>query len=274
MESLSLFKVVMMLWKVCPPAILLLGTFGNVMTLVILRHMDFMSTYFVALAVSDLLFLYTNPLESFLWNVFDIDVLASNEVTVVVVTVLLMALCAHLLAVFTIQRTQEDDNTTSSLCTFNDDEDLAYYDEIVFNWIDLLFSSCIPVVLLFVGNTVLVLTVVRSTHRARRLSAGQRNSQAKREKTASSLTLTLIGVSVTYLVLTLPVCVVSLVTFNVDWANQDVHFRARFELLWTVSVIMWYSNSAVNFYIYCLTGAKFRKKCLRLLCCCIARATR
>ena len=73
-EFLAPYQVAVTLWKVCPPVILLLGTFGNCMTLVILRTMPrrgssgSMSLFFVALAVSDLVLLYTGLLRQWLYH--------------------------------------------------------------------------------------------------------------------------------------------------------------------------------------------------------------
>ena len=80
MESLPQYQVAMTLWKVCPPVILLLGTFGNCMTLVILHTMPrggssgSMSLFFAALAVSDLALLYTGLLRQWLYRTVTLDV--------------------------------------------------------------------------------------------------------------------------------------------------------------------------------------------------------
>ncbi|XP_025104593.1 uncharacterized protein LOC112570391 [Pomacea canaliculata] len=67
--ELSLFsQATEMMWKFIPPVILVLGTFGNVMTIVMMRRMSegqsshTMSLYFTALAVSDLVLLYAGLL--------------------------------------------------------------------------------------------------------------------------------------------------------------------------------------------------------------------
>ena len=72
LESTAPYRAAETLWKVCPPVILLLGTFGNSMILAILRIMPqgaargAMSLFFAALAVSDLVLLYTGLLRQWL----------------------------------------------------------------------------------------------------------------------------------------------------------------------------------------------------------------
>ena len=85
-ESLAPYQVAVTLWQVSPPVILLLGTFGNCMTLVILRTMPrggssgSMSLFFAALAVSDLALLYTGLLRQWLYRTFMLDVRELHDV--------------------------------------------------------------------------------------------------------------------------------------------------------------------------------------------------
>ena len=85
-ESMAPYQVAVTLWQVCPPVILLLGTFGNCMTLVILRTMPrggssgSMSLLFAALAVSDLVLLYTGLLRQWLYRTFMLDVRELHDV--------------------------------------------------------------------------------------------------------------------------------------------------------------------------------------------------
>ena len=85
-ESMAPYQVAVTLWKVCPPVILLLGTFGNCMTLVILRTMPrggssgSMSLFFAALAVSDLALLYTGLLRQWLYHTVTLDLRVVHDV--------------------------------------------------------------------------------------------------------------------------------------------------------------------------------------------------
>ena len=86
MESLPQYQAALTLWQVCPPVILLLGTLGNCMTLVILRTMPrggssgSMSLFFAALAVSDLALLYTGLLRQWLYRTVTLDLRTLHDV--------------------------------------------------------------------------------------------------------------------------------------------------------------------------------------------------
>ena len=181
--------------------------------------------------------------------------------------VLLVAINAHQLAAISLQKPST--SVTAELCVYedNDDDALNVYAVYIFPWIDLVVSSFLPSSLLLVGNVLLATTVTRSARLARRLTAAPTGSDRRsdvREKAASSLTVTLMSVSVTYLCLTLPVSIFFVLQPYVAWGHA--RRNAWTELAWAVVNLMWYCNSTVNFYLYCLTGTRFRAQCKRLLC--------
>jgi hypothetical protein len=73
------------MWVVVPPVILLVGTVGNIMTLIIFHKMrreknrgssssHSMTYFFSCLAISDLLLLYTGLLRRWLMYIADFDI--------------------------------------------------------------------------------------------------------------------------------------------------------------------------------------------------------
>ena len=181
--------------------------------------------------------------------------------------VLSVAINAHLLAAFRLYKPPINGTSNFCLTLIDDDDALSVYAVYVFPWIDLVVSSFLPSSLLLVGNVLLATTVTRSARLARRLTAaptGWDRRSDVREKAASSLTVTLMSVSVTYICLTLPVCIFIVLQPYVAWGDARRHAWA--ELVWVVVNLMWYCNSTVNFYLYCLTGTRFRAQCKRLLC--------
>ena len=99
------------------------------------------------------------------------------------------------------------------------------------------------------------------------LSAGQCGQAKSREKKVSSVTLTLVIVSITFIILCLPFSLYILLTdFVLDKIpGKNVFSRSLKELVYEIINWLWCWNSAVNFYLYCLTGSKFRTECLRVL---------
>ena len=178
-----------------------------------------------------------------------------------------MAINAHHLAALRLYKPPINGTSKFCLTMIDDDDALSVYAVYVFPWIDLVVSSFLPSSLLLVGNVLLATTVTRSARLARRLTAAPTGSDRRsdvREKAASSLTVTLMSVSVTYLCLTLPVSIFIVLQPYVAWGDSRRH--AWSELVWALVNLMWYCNSTVNFYLYCLTGTRFRAQCKRLLC--------
>ncbi|KAL8581215.1 hypothetical protein ACOMHN_038315 [Nucella lapillus] len=75
-EDLLTYRLALLLWKVYPPVVILLGTFGNVMSIVIMSRMtseeSTVNIFFIAIAVGDLLVLYSGMMmNSWLEITFD-----------------------------------------------------------------------------------------------------------------------------------------------------------------------------------------------------------
>jgi hypothetical protein len=85
-----------------------------------------------------------------------------------------------------------------------------------------------------------------------------------RKKMATSLTMTLAVLTSTFIVLTLPLHA------DILWKYEhigdggdsevDAELEGRSELCYAIFTLMWYTNSAVNFFLYCLSGTKFRRE--------------
>ena len=147
------------------------------------------------------------------------------------------------------------------LCLFASEEYREFFSQ-VWPSVDMAFSSFIPFALIIASNVVLVKTVRQSMRDARQtLAAGSRDQLKVRESQASGMTLTLVCVSLAFLVLTAPLCVFLLVRrrggdFSVR--VRDVDEAADNFFAEAVGNVLWLSNNAVNFYIYVLTGSRYR----------------
>ncbi|KAL8600204.1 hypothetical protein ACOMHN_062494 [Nucella lapillus] len=78
-----------------------------------------------------------------------------------------------------------------------------------------------------------------------------------------------LALSCTFLVLTLPVYVFYGVWYqDVDmFVRQTPEMLANMKLISTVTHLLWYTNSAINFLLYCLTGTKYRNEFLNWILC-------
>ena len=167
------------------------------------------------------------------------------------------------------------------------------------SWIYLLTNAVIPFTIILVFN----LRIINQVHlRSRRLALrtvslgglqdvesmnsamsdgcafeNHESSTSSRERMTSSrdaqLTVTLLLVTMALLVLALPLYV-HYVTFMFLDRYQTPLSLARFSFSYNFTNNLYYTSSAINFFLYCLSGSKFRQDLKNMLGECFSRATR
>ncbi|KAL8562140.1 hypothetical protein ACOMHN_041975 [Nucella lapillus] len=160
------------------------------------------------------------------------------------------------------------DNGTSYKCTLAT-QDYNHFHTNIFVYIEVLVYSSLPFALLVLSNSALAWKLVASAKRASdNLTEGSRQV-LNRERAANSVTLTVMVVSFTFLVLTLP----STINFVVNHLiyigytkTSLIQFLEALSITF-VCTLLGHTNHAVNFYLYCLTGRRFREEFLKVLCC-------
>ena len=91
---------------------------------------------------------------------------------------------------------------------------------------------------------------------------GNQKSVARKDK-AHSMTVILIVTSMAYLIFSMPTCIVSVVTNSMDvLGSADTVL-----LVETLGVFGWFASMSTNFYLYLLSGERFRKEARKILCC-------
>ncbi|KAL8607500.1 hypothetical protein ACOMHN_004470 [Nucella lapillus] len=238
---------------ILPPALFLLGNFGNVMTIIIMRRMSMEGTtnniYFSAVAASDVVCLSQATLPLWLSHMLGYDVTVTHDVLCKTnLFFLILASCSSCwyLVCLTVQRAMSvvwphrvslmctrrtvivliaaiptslamfysryiifrgrvpDSNGTTYYCT-TIDENYATYVQLVLIYVEASFYTFIPYTLIGLSNGVLIWKLTMSVKESgRRLTQGDSEQVVAREKAANSVTLTLIVVSLSFLVLTLP----------------------------------------------------------------------
>ena len=191
-----------------------------------------------------------------------------NAVTVVVSIDLFCALTnAHLLYGHSLQPT-EDSQTAVCFYSFVSDGYRMFFRR-DWVWVDMMMAVFLPFACLLVTNTVLVRKVGQSLREARdTLAEGRSDPFASRDKKLSSMTLTLIVTSVAFLLLTSPIVVYTIWYGTLAYeALNDVRLRATIHLASNAGLLLWYTNLGINFYLYCLTGARYRAEFVRLVGC-------
>ena len=329
LESLPAYRASVQLKQIYLPLIIVAGTFGNVIVVVIHCRLppnqkSSMSVYFTALAISDTTTLWTGWfyfLETFgvtltveyhvqkhyndvimdalcrigVWISYAFNHMSawilvamtmhravsivwphgtsklSKRCNAVMVVVFIVSFCAltnaHLLYGHSLQPT-EDSQTAVCFYSFVSDGYRMFF-RLDWVWVDMAMAVFLPFACLLVTNTVLVRKVGQSLREARdSLAEGRSDPFASRDKKLSSMTITLIATSVAFLLLTSPFVVYMIWDGTLSYnALRNVRSHASSELALSVSLMVWYTNLGINFYLYCLTGARYRAEFLKLFGC-------
>ena len=140
----------------------------------------------------------------------------------------------------------------------------------IWTWVDMFIFSLLPWLCLAVSNSLLVWKLKLSLREAKlNLGSGQADRINDRKKKAMSISITLIAVSTAFLLLTFPMSFYQILKF-MFWINGSIDtLRSSRAVYYTrkISLPLWYANSCINFYIYCLTGSKFRREAKQILKC-------
>ncbi|KAL8590004.1 hypothetical protein ACOMHN_007029 [Nucella lapillus] len=311
------------LWKVVPPFVLLVGTFGNVMTVLVMRALrtdrssdqtggdPSMAVYFPILALCDQAVLTLGLSRQWVKSMFLYDVRTSHALlcklhkfvvfsvgrmgtwilvavtsqrimTVLwplrqrmsstrrrakVVVVVIVGACFLLDAGILVQYFPLANSKGKVKCMpLKDSAEGAFYVDEVYPWLNIVTGSLFPLSILVINNVILSVKVSQAARESRHMAASE--GTAVRAKQASSLSLTLIVTSLTFVLLTSSIPVGFFVKryYLPLLSSSDGQLEADVDLADAVLDLLWYCNSAVNFYLYFLTGPTFRRHARRLLC--------
>ena len=129
----------------------------------------------------------------------------------------------------------------------------------IWPWVDLLLSSLVPLLIIVTCNIIIISTLLK----ARKLRKDQMKVTTDDE--SASITAMLIGISITFFVATMPACVY-LIGYNY-WPTVTYEQQYAGWTTWGVSLMAYYCSSSTNFIVYCISGAKFRRALVAVLCC-------
>ena len=140
----------------------------------------------------------------------------------------------------------------------------------IFSWASLCLNSVVPFSILLIINILIILEMKRHSKMLARHGTGTDGSSAKasqKQKTRDQqITIMLLVVTFALLLLTIPQYL-RYVVYKVIDAPSSPSDVASFILLYHITNKLIFTNSAVNFFLYSLSGSKFRSETLRLLMC-------
>ena len=287
--------------QIATTVILLFGSFGNVMTVIILRRLrsgwSAMNVYLTALALSDTAMLYSGAPPIWARRVLAYDIYASHVFVCKIgnwVMNTTATLSAWLLVALTAQRAASVvwphrvnvictrhksvvivvvisavcslmyshtaygydmvklGNGTAETCTFGSRD---YQDFYVSVWVrtDMLIYSLLPCAFLIVSNAVLGWKLAVAVKQGREsFSTGREDGIDSRRKKASSATVTIIVVSVAFVVVTIPSMTYNILYYS--YASEDTNALRVSHFLFDLFFVFGLSNFAWNFYDVLVRG--------------------
>ena len=140
-----------------------------------------------------------------------------------------------------------------------------YYDRInrALHWHDMLLSSVIPSCLIFIGNGLIIYHLTKAQIQRRKTIHVDNQNQTG----SSSITLILVTVSVTYLITTLPVTIY-LHRWDQWYDLTTLEGAVKAHFTYAVVHMLYYGNNTINFWLYFLSGRKFRAAFVAIFCPC------
>ncbi|CAH1779829.1 unnamed protein product [Owenia fusiformis] len=191
-------------------------------------------------------------------------------VSLLIFTIILAINSQFFVTVKLIHHVSDKDNKTHWLC--ESDEPYKFLNDVAWSWVDAAIYSFVPFFAIMVLNLLIISAVLRAqTSRnqiARSASMYKAEVRVKkhRQEANTRLTVMMLTVSFTFLLTTLPnACTGIAINLFTDKSNTDLVIK--YHLVRTITDLLMYLNHSINFYLYCATGAKFRKQITKLLSC-------
>ena len=141
----------------------------------------------------------------------------------------------------------------------------------IYSWSSFVLNAIIPFTLLIYMNLVIVKAVKNSRKMfGGKTSAGTDQGLETRQKNMKSaenqLTIMLLSVTMLFLIL---LCPTYIRFIYLAFANRDTPSQyANSMLIYQISFKLYATNSGINFFLYCISGRKFRKDLKDILFCC------
>jgi hypothetical protein len=145
-----------------------------------------------------------------------------------------------------------------------DYQDFLIYD---WTWIKLHVYSAVPFGIILVSNICIILKVIASKKAAHKrvFPANANNTEEKASSGTTPMTILLLALNVVFLVCTTP-NMAFYVAVSILQPYTSTALEANMILFQAISNMLMYTNHAVNFLLYVLSGSGFRQQTLDLFC--------
>lgn len=137
--------------------------------------------------------------------------------------------------------------------------------QFVWYWIDGALYAILPIILITILNSLIIYSVRKSSraqlHLTNRIQKINEKFSQQRQ-----ITMMLLTTSIMFLLLVMPNCIFFIAREYWTWKETPLGI-SQYYLVYQIVFLLSDLNHAVNFYLYCLSGRKFRQKFVELLCC-------
>ena len=134
----------------------------------------------------------------------------------------------------------------------------------LFHWLHFTINFAFPFVSLISMNTVIIYTLQKRTQWMTSRSQGQSQGQGIKQSDGQIYVI-LILVTLGFLILTTPLYIVQLLTNFATGSSS--HYYATLHLLYNIGEKTYFTNNGINFFLYVMSGKKFRSDLVRFLGC-------
>ena len=136
---------------------------------------------------------------------------------------------------------------------------MVYTTGVIYYWLSFIVNYSFPFVALLVMNSFIIHTI---RTRKKFLSGTEQKMKTSERQTFIILLL----VTFSFLLLTTPAYMLFLFNMIIDF-NQSPKHKADFQLFYVISQKTRYTNNGINFFLYILSGTKFRNDFKHLFGC-------
>jgi hypothetical protein len=179
-----------------------------------------------------------------------------------------LTVCFHALGIHYLFTAEEQESWIDRGCGTS--ATYLYLASEVMPWFHWAAVSFLPCTLLVVLNGLIIAGLKRAAKRKQALTSAASSAQLKHQQKERQITRMLVTVSVALIVLTTPYAVFLLV---IPYWDYRATLQATLDYMFTAVIVVTLSefNHAVNFFLYFLSGRKFRNAFTRLICHCCRR---
>ena len=132
-----------------------------------------------------------------------------------------------------------------------------------YHWISLVVNFALPFVLLLTMNCFIIHIICQRSSKSLSISGGQ-GGRDKIKNAEMQMFVILLLVTFTFLILTTPAYLLFIYVMFVNYEESAESF-ADFTLFYSVAQKTYYTNYAMNFFLYVISGKKFRADLVQLL---------